>query len=225
MINEPLIFVATSDIAGKLRGKALPTRFADAYGKAEIGWTPTNVQITCFDTIAKSPFGALGDLLLVGDMETRSRLDFGDDGPIEDFVLGDILHIDGRPWSCCTRSILKTALDRLNTVTGLTLYGAFEHEFHLPERQAANGEGYALSAFRGERRLMETIMGSISQTGAAPDTIMKEYGPNQFEVTIKPSEGVMIADQAAILRETVRATGERHRSYVNQVPCATSQFG
>lgn len=209
MIKEPLIFVATSDIAGKLRGKALPARHIDEGNRAEVGWTPTNVQITCFDAIAESPFGALGDLVLVGDMATRVRLDFEDDGTIEDVVLGDIQHLDGRPWECCTRSILKAALGRLQALAGVSLYGAFEHEFHLPLRQGGLGEGYALSAFRSERQLLETLMAGLAQAGIEPDTIMKEYGPNQYEVTIKPSSGVMIADQAACLREIARATGER----------------
>ena len=209
MINEPLIFVATSDIAGKLRGKALPARHIADGETAEVGWTPTNVQITCFDGIAESPFGALGDLVLVGDMATHVRLDFEDGGLIEDFVLGDVLHLDGRPWSCCTRSILKTALDRLQAAAGVMLFGAFEHEFHLPLRQRDAGEGYALSAFRSERRLLETLMACIAQAGIGPDTIMKEYGPNQYEVTIKPTSGVTIADQAALLREIARASAER----------------
>ncbi len=218
MINEPLVFVATSDVSGKLRGKALPAPVVEDGGAVDVGWTPTNVQITCFDSIAESPFGALGDLVLAGDLETRARLDFDDGGPIEDFLLGDILHLDGRPWECCTRSILKTALQRLQDVAGLTLYGAFEHEFHLPEREQARGEGYALSAFRSERGLMEKVMAAIGKAGLKPDTIMKEYGPNQFEVTVKPTEGHAIADQAAVLREVVRATGERLGQRVSFAP-------
>ena len=222
MNNEPLIFVATSDIAGKLRGKALPSRLVDQGGKALVGWTPTNVQITCFDSIAESPFGALGDLIVQGDPEARAKLDFGDDGPVEDFMLGDILHMDGQAWACCTRSILKAALDRLKDVAGLSLYGAFEHEFHLPDREGGKGEGYALSAFRSERALMQAIMASIAKVGITPDTIMKEYGPNQFEVTVKPAQGHAIADQAAILREVVRATGERLGRRVSFAPLVES---
>jgi glutamine synthetase len=218
MINEPLIFVATSDVAGKLRGKALPSRLLDDGKAAEVGWTPTNVQITCFDGIADSPFGALGDLVLVGDMATRAKLDFEDGGLIEDFVLGDVLHLDGRPWECCTRSILKTALERLHSVAGVTLFGAFEHEFHLPYREGGSGEGYALSAFRSERQLLETLMAGLAQAGIKPDTIMKEYGPDQYEVTIKPESGVTIADQAASLREIARACGERLEKKVSFAP-------
>ncbi len=218
MINEPLIFVATSDIAGKLRGKALPSRQLDDGKAAEVGWTPTNVQITCFDGIADSPFGALGDLILAGDMATRVRLDYEDGGLIEDFVIGDVLHLDGRPWECCTRSILKTALERLQSVAGVTLFGAFEHEFHLPHREGGSGEGYSLSAFRGERQLLETLMASLAQAGIAPDTMMKEYGPNQYEVTVKPASGFTIADQAAALREITRTSGERLERKVSFAP-------
>ncbi len=217
-LSEPLIHLCTSDIAGKLRGKALPAAIADDGGDLIVGWTPTNVQITCFDGIAESPFGALGDLVLVGDPATRAKIDFGDDGPIEDFALGDVLHLDGRAWECCTRSILKTALARLQASAGLTLFGAFEHEFHLPARIGSKGEGYALSAFRSERLLMEAIMAALGQAGLTPDTIMKEYGPNQFEVTVKPAIGYGMADQAALLREIVKAVGERLARPVSFAP-------
>ncbi|MGI9506511.1 MAG: glutamine synthetase, partial [Geminicoccaceae bacterium] len=143
-----------------------------------------------------------------------------EDGTVEDMVLGDVLHLDGQPWECCTRSILKAALDRLRNVAGLSLYGAFEHEFHLPDREGGKGEGYALAAFRSERPFLEAVMGALGQASIKPDTIMKEYGPNQFEVTVKPAAGVMIADQAALLREICRAVGARMDRRVSFAPLA-----
>ena len=110
MKTESLVYLCTSDISGKLRGKGFPAAMIDGGASRAVGWTPTNVQITCFDTIADSPYGALGDLVLVPDPATRARVDFGDDGPVEDFMLGDVLHLDGRPWECCTRAILRQAL-------------------------------------------------------------------------------------------------------------------
>ena len=53
---------------------------------------------TCFDAIAESPFGALGDLLLIPDEDTNVELDFDDGGPVERFMLGDITDLDGQPW-------------------------------------------------------------------------------------------------------------------------------
>ena len=217
-LGEPMVHLCTSDIAGKLRGKALPAAAAEEGRTPEVGWTPTNVQITCLNTIADSPFGALGDLVLVGDPATRARIDFDDDGPIEDFMLGDVAHLDGRPWECCTRSILKAALERLQASAGLSLFGAFEHEFHLPARAGGKGEGYALSAFQSERPLLEAVMAALRQAEIVPDTIMKEYGPNQFEVTVKPTIGHGIADQAALLRDIVRVTGTRLERPVSFAP-------
>lgn len=209
MIREPMILVATSDLAGKVRGKAFPV--AD-WGRREargVGWTPTNVQITCFDLIAETPYGALGDLLLVPDPDTRVEVDFADGGTPENFVLGDIVTLDGAPWECCTRGILKKALDRLETVAGLRLKAAFEHEFHIKAQHYALGEAYTLNGYRAQAPFGETLMAALRAAGLEPDTLMKEYGAGQYEVTVGPSIGVRAADEAVILREVTRATAGR----------------
>ena len=141
------------------------------------------------------PLPALPDLALVPDAATRVRIDFGDGGPPEDFALGVIRHLDGRPWECCTRSILQAALDRLQAAAGVRLFGAFEHEFHMPERGGPPGEGYTLAAFRSERAFAETVTAALRQGGITPDTVMREYGADQFELTVRPTLGVAIADQ------------------------------
>lgn len=209
MRTEAVTYICCSDIAGKLRGKGVPACDLDERLVRGVGWTPTNVQITCFDTIAESPYGALGDLALVPDSTAHSRIDFGDGGPIEDFVLGSIRHLDGRPWPCCTRSILQAALDRLEAAAGVRLLGAFEHEFHMPGRSGMPGEAFTVAGFRAERRFAEVLTAALRQAGMTPDTLLREYGADQFEVTVKPVLGMAIADQAAMLREIVRAVAER----------------
>ena len=101
MNREELIFACCSDLAGKVRGKSFPAAQFEKRLKRGVGWTPTNVQITCFDTIAESPFGALGDLVLIPDEGARVRVDFGDGRPAEQFVISDIRYTDGRPWVFC----------------------------------------------------------------------------------------------------------------------------
>ena len=107
MINNPLIFAAISDLAGIVRGKAFPVADLQKRLRRGVGWTPTNVMITCFDRIADSPFGALGDLLLVPDAEANVEVDFGDGGRVERFMLSDVTDLGGKPWDFCTRSILR----------------------------------------------------------------------------------------------------------------------
>ncbi len=208
MKRETLILACTSDIAGKVRGKAFSEQDLKKRQTRGIGWTPTNVQITCFDAIADSPFGALGDLVLIPDPNTFVISDFHDEKPAEHFIFGDILDTDGTPWGCCTRSILKAALTRFERLTGLQILGAFEHEFHLKGMNAPLGRAYTASGFRAQRELGEALTAAIRTAGLVPDTFMKEYGLDQYEVTIGPSTGVAIADQATILRELVYATAE-----------------
>ncbi len=172
-----------------------------------VGWTPTNVQINCFDRIADSPFGALGDLLLVPDPSAEVRVDFGE--VTERFALGDILTLESEPWEFCTRSLLKSALDRLDQVAGVRLLAAFEHEFQLTTATDLKGEAYGRGVFEAQRTLCETLISKIESAGLVPDSVMKEYGPNQYEIVIGPEEGVRAADAAIILRELTRSTA-RH---------------
>ncbi len=208
MKKEPLIIAATSDIAGKVRGKSFPASQFDKRLKRGVGWTPTNVQITCFDSIAESPYGALGDLVLIPDSTTYIELDFGCGQPVERFAFGNIHETDGSAWECCTRSILVTALERLETAANVTLYGSFEHEFHLASNHSSPGNAYTTSGFRAQREFAEVLVAAIRQAGLRPDTFMKEYGIDQYEITIGPVWGLAIADHATILRELVRICAE-----------------
>ena len=81
VIGEEMIVACCTDLAGKVRGKAFPASQIDKRLRRGVGWTPTNVQITCFDLIAESPFGSLGDLVLMPDEAARVRVDFGDGSP------------------------------------------------------------------------------------------------------------------------------------------------
>ncbi len=202
-----LIFAATCDLAGKVRGKAFPADQLEMRLKRGVGWTPTNVQINCFDGIADSPFGALGDLLLVPDESASVTADFGE--RTERFMLGDIVSLDGEPWDFCTRALLRSALKRLENVAGVSLRAAFEHEFQIKGDNQQIGEGYGRNGFEAHRELCEMLMAQIEAAGFSPDSIMKEYGPNQYEVVIGPETGVRAADAAVIVRELTRSVA-RH---------------
>ncbi len=210
MINDPLVFAATSDLSGKMRGKAFPRSQSQRRKERGVGWVPTNAMITCFDTIAPGPFGSLDDLVLVPDMETAATVSLGDATPEEHFVLGDILTPEGDVWSGCTRGILKAALTRFHRLTGLRLKSTFEHEFQCLTQTPRTGEAFTLQGLSRRRALGETIVAAMQQAGLKPDTFLKEYGPEQFEVTMAPEIGITSADHAAILRELVYLAARHH---------------
>ena len=192
-----LVFVGTSDVAGLIRGKSFPESEWDKRSQRGVGWTPTNVQITCFDSISESPFGSFGDLVLVPDEDTRFVLE---EGRRLDFALGDIQSLEGEPWPFCTRSLARRALQEFHALTGATVLSAFEHEFQLRGQTPRPGDAYGFKGFRDGQDWAEAYLDALEGAGCMPDTFMKEYGPGQYEVTNKPARGLRSADNAAILR-------------------------
>ncbi|MGH6904456.1 MAG: glutamine synthetase [Geminicoccaceae bacterium] len=209
MRREPLIMACCSDLAGQVRGKAFPERDFDQRCASGIGWCPTNIQISAFDRIMETPFGALGDLLLKPDQDARVDVDLGPDDPGLHFVLCDITHTDGRPWECCLRTALRDALAALEADAGLRLIAAFEHEFHYTGDAGEPGGAYALRSMRRGTVLGEALVAVLDQAGIEVELFHPEYGAAQYEISIAPAQGLMAADQAVILRELARSVGER----------------
>ncbi len=56
MTNDPLVFAAISDLAGKMRGKAFPKSETEKRVARGVGWVPTNALITCFDRNSRDDF-------------------------------------------------------------------------------------------------------------------------------------------------------------------------
>jgi glutamine synthetase len=218
MISNEVVMIVTSDVSGQVRGKGFPISNLEKRLKQGVGWVPTNVQITCFNNIADSPYGSIDDLILVPDSTTKVRVDFEDGGPLEHFYIGDILHLDGTPWECCTRGLAKKALSDLEQETGLLFFSTFEHEFYYTGAEKDNWNGFSLDCYRKNSLFAQVFVASLEKAGVDMDTFLPEYGPGQFEATISPSVGIRSADQSLILREMARATAARFNERVSFSP-------
>lgn len=208
MASEELVMICTSDIAGQVRGKAVPVSALERRRAFGVGWTPTNIMITAHGATAPSPFGPFGDLYLRPDMSTRVRIQIGDHPVPEHFVLADICELDGRPWSCCLRAFLKRGLERLAR-HGLRLIAAFEHEFILEGIEPRPNSPYNLDALRRAGAFPNTFATALRDAGFGMDTFMPEYAPRQYEVTIDAAPALVAADRAILLREIARAVALR----------------
>lgn len=219
MKTEPLIMICCCDFSGQVKGKAFPATDLAEHMQRGIGWVPTNAQITTFNAIAETPFGALGDLMLVPDTGAEMRLDFGGDGPVEHWFLGDILQMDATPWACCPRSILRAALDDLRAETGLEVRAAFEMEMQfVDDAETRFGSGYSLTGFRAKQAYGEALMAALRTAGLEPESFLREWGPGQYEFTIRPQLGLRAADHAVMMRETARATATHRGERVTFTP-------
>jgi len=214
MIGERLVFVATCEIAGRVRGKGFPLSELAARLVKGVGWVPTNTMISALGPIVDTPFGAAGDLILVPDPATETNVDFEDGSAPEHFFLGDIRHLDGTPWECCPRDFLRRALASLDEAAGLTLFAAFEHELVYTGVDDRPGAPYSLDAWRRQGNFGATLVAAMRAAGVEPDSFLPEYAKRQFEVTAAPALGLKSADDAVKVREMARASAHRlgHRA-------------
>jgi len=220
MIREELIFVATCDIAGQVRGKGFPAEELPNRQNTGVGWTHSNLMQTAFGPILDTPFGTGGDLMIVPDPTTRVRIDFADGSAPEHFILGDIRNTDSSPWECCPRDFLRRAMAELDAASGLHPLVAFEQEFVYTGVLDRPGHAYSLGAFRQQGLFGETFVAALRAGGLSPDTFLTEYGNRQYEVTIRPATALVAADHGVITRELARATAHRlgHRAVFSPMP-------
>lgn len=218
MNAEQLVMICAPDMSGHVRGKGFPLKDLESRLRRGIGWVPTNAAITAFDSIAESPFGSLDDLFMLPDPVTEVKVDFGDGTPIEHFFMGNVVHTDGTPWDCCIRGQLERAVKDLREETGLRIKCAFEMEFQFLDGAANYGPGFGLAGFRAKKRFGEAYLAALRQAGVEPDSFLREWGANQYEVTMHPQCGVTAADHALLLREMARATAYRLEDPITFTP-------
>lgn len=202
--KDSLIFAGTCDFAGHVRGKAFPESDSASRATSGVGYTGSNIMLSAFGPIYASPFGTKGDLKLVPDLTTATPIP-GQKGGSPQLALGDIRNLDDSPWSCCPRSFLKKGLAALEQEFGLRLVSAFEQEFLYDGVEPAAGTSYSFGMYRRSGDLGERLFAALRVAGIVPDSFLTEAGDQQFEVTVKPSEGLRSADEAVLLREIVRA--------------------
>jgi glutamine synthetase len=217
MQREQIVFVGTSDLSGHFRGKSFPAADLPARLQRGVGLAPTNIFLSATGPIQVTTFGTLGEVFLVPDPTTRVLVPF-EGSAAEYFFLGDIRTVDGAPWGFCPRHVLRRALDRLESETGLRLLAAFEQEFIYSGVSAHPRQPYELEAYRRQGIFGEALLAAMRQVGVIPDSFLAEFGAQQFEVTSAPAVGIRAADDAVITRELARAVAFRLGQRVSFTP-------
>lgn len=210
MTPPSLIAILTTDLVAITRGRSVSAD-SEAWHAGGVGWVPANAALDPFGAIAApNPFGSSGDLRLIPDLTTEVHLAGIPGRPDLHFVLANIADLSGRPWACCPRSILQSAIHDLARA-GLQLDAAFEQEFALPDQPAA--PPFSLTAHRAAEPFLSELFAALDEAGAAPENILPEYGTGQFEITCAPAGALAAADRAVVIREVARdlagAAGKR----------------
>ena len=198
--------IATADLSGICRGRSVPAGSADT-----VGWVPADLGITAFGDLADNPFGAVGDLRIHADPGTCVPLPTAG-APIT-LALGDLRHADGTPWACCPRTLLRDTLAQLQADTGLTVSAAFEHEFVLAADPADPADiaehPFGVQALLAAEPFGTQLVAALTRARIVPENWLPEFGRQQWEVTVRPADGLAAADRAIVLREITRAVARQ----------------
>jgi glutamine synthetase len=205
-----LVSFLTTDLVGITRGRSVIARDLDSYLRKGVGWVPANLALTPFDTIASAnPWGSTGDLRLIPDAGTRTRITSLPGATPLHFYLSDITDLDGAPWDCCVRGILKQALADFHAETGLQVVAAFEQEFQIAGASWPPAPSFSLAALRRADPFGPLLMAALDEAGVEPENFLPEYGADQFEITCKPTGALAACDRAVVIRAVVRELAAR----------------
>ncbi|MFI9629627.1 glutamine synthetase family protein [Streptomyces sp. NPDC052042] len=208
MSSSSTVFVATNDLSGFTRGRAAPGNAAEGVLRRGVGWVPADLAVTAFGKIAPNPFGSTGDLKLLPAESTGVDIPTRGDVPGVRLYLADQVLPDGTPWDNCPRTFARRALDDLRRATGLEVVATFEHEFMLPGLDSS--APFSFERFRSVEPFGSELVALLARMGLEPETWLPEFGADQFEITLRPTDGLTAADRAVILREVVRDLASRH---------------
>ena len=141
-------------------------------------------------------------------------------------VLGTLFELDGRPARADPRHVLARVVQRLHA-RGCTPVVAVELEFYLLERDAdgrlqpargrlsgAGGErtdAYGLGPLDDMSPLFDELCAAARSLGLPIRTMMSEYAPGQFEITLEHrADALRAVDEAVMFKRAVRGVAARH---------------
>jgi glutamine synthetase len=148
--------------------------------------------------------------------------------PARGQVLISMYHLDGAPMTSDPRHALARQVAAF-AERGLAPAGAFELEFFLlanerdqegrvrpanavlDGRRSGKTEVYSVDHLHGMEPLFADIYASAKAQGVPAETVISEYAPGQYELTLNYRKDVLqAADDLVMLKRLVRAAARRH---------------
>ena len=141
-------------------------------------------------------------------------------------VLGTMFELDGTPARADPRHALAGVVARCESA-GFTPVVAVELEFYLLERDAAGRLVPSAGMLSGARReridayglgrlddmspLFDDLYAAAKSLGLPVRTLMSEYAPGQFEITLEHrADALRAVDEAILFKRAVRGVAARH---------------
>jgi glutamine synthetase len=152
--------------------------------------------------------GGYGSWLLRPDLDTFTVLPWA---PGSARVIADLYDLDGHPIALAPRTVLKGVLQALREA-GFTARAACEFEFYVFRRFAPDGyepswtgvNCYAEVKQAQVDDILDAITHGLAGVGIQVEAANTEYGPGQFEISMRHQEALRAADHAFYYKTSVK---------------------
>lgn len=214
-----LIVGSIVDMAGVSRAKTMPASGLDAFASSGSG-VSTCWMVFCAD----DHLAFTADLSVVGDQRLRiDRADLRDLGDGVAWAPADLTAQDGTAWPGCPRHALRDAVSGLAAI-GVEARVGHELEFTLFDdagpapTQAPVWSAYGLGSVLRRRAFVSDLLAAAERAGLAVEQVHAEYGTDQFEISLAPTDPVRAADDAVLARAVIGAAARRHQTTASFSP-------
>lgn len=217
--------------AARLSGEGvnvLALTWVDNAGVARVKGVPLRrLPEVAVDGVGFSP---VFDVFLVDDAVTASRYLGGPDGDLRAFPVLDRAVVlaaqpgwafapaeryrqDGLPHPACQRRFARRMVDAA-AERGIEFRAAFETEW-IVQRAAdgaypTDGPAYGLHRITDCSDYLRDVLLALEAEGLTVQQLHPEYSPGQFEVSVAAQDPLGAADEAVLVRATIRGVSARH---------------
>ena len=204
------LWVVFHDYSGRACAKIVPRHGFPAALKGSVSFAKANLDMDILNHQAPDArfLANSGDFLVVPDPRSYALLPRH---PNVARVHGWMRREDGSPWDGCPRTRLQGMVDELRR-EGHSVQAAFEPEFYIlakdeggAYRPITGSRMYSLQGLEEQPALLTSLIKEMSGTGVEVDQLFREYGPAQFEVTVRHGDPIRALDDYLSVRAAVNA--------------------
>ncbi|WP_084730115.1 glutamine synthetase family protein [Streptacidiphilus neutrinimicus] len=207
---------------------ALALTWVDNAGVARVKGVPLRrLPEAAVEGVGMSP---VFDVFLVDDATTTSRCIGGPDGDLRLFAAldravalaaqpgwafapADRYRQDGLPHPACQRRFAARAAE-LAAERGITFRAAFETEWIVQRAEdggyPTDGPAYGLHRITDCSDYLRDVLLALEAAGLSVQQLHPEYSPGQFEVSVAARDPLGAADDAVLVRTTIRGVSAQH---------------
>ena len=203
-----LVALTFVDNSGISRVKAVPVDALAAAATDGVGASSSFDYFLADDSIVvASPRMPVGDLRLRADLNRVTPL-----AAHPGWAWAPVWKYDqeGEPHPQDARALVLAATGRL-AEHGLSVKAAFEIEWVATSGDVpTEGPAYGFSALSRQSGYLRDLVSALDSQGLTVAQIHPEYAQGQFEVSVSANDPLGAADDAVLVRETIRTVTEAH---------------